>query len=168
MRLTILAAALVLSACGGSGTPEADDAIAADPGASETAVDGAAADVAEPTDVLLGTLCYRYEDDAVTEGLEIEVAESGAVTGYHFGTIHDEAAAYFAAFETELTGGQFGDTDEVTFQTYTEVDGDTQTGEETWTITTDGAKITAFEDGGTLTPFSCEELLFSIWPPIEE
>lgn len=168
MRLTILAAALVLSACGGSGTPEADDSVAADRGVSELGVDAASADANEATDALLGTICYRYEDDAVTEGLEIEVAESGSVTGYHFGTIHDEAAAYFAAFETELSEGQFGDTDEVTFQTYTEVDGDTQTGEETWTITADGARITAFEDGGTLTPFSCEELLFSIWPPIEE
>lgn len=167
MRLTILAAALIVGACGGGSDAPSTDAATTDLEAAPVS----GTDVVEASDTpapLLGTLCYRFEDETVTEGLEIEVLESGAVSGYHFGTAHNEEAAYFAAFETELTEGTIGEDDVVTFQTFTEVEGDTQTGEDSWIITADGARLAAFENANELTPFNCEDLLYSIWPPIEE
>ncbi|MEO0464922.1 MAG: hypothetical protein AAF216_00140 [Pseudomonadota bacterium] len=165
MRAVVIAVlGLGLVACGPSDVTEIDP----ESDATELASDSVneAADIVDGP--MLGSYCYRFEDESVTEGLEIEVYESGAVDGYHFGTIHDEEAGYFAAFETQLTEGVFGDGNTVTFQTYTEVDGDTQTGEDLWELTADGASLALFDQSATLLPFSCSDLINSIWPPMEE
>ena len=65
--------------------------------------------------------------------------ENGSVSGENYGSIHQEDAGYFAAFDTALSSGTLGDTSTVTFDTVTSVDGDTQNGSAIWYLSASGA-----------------------------
>lgn len=168
MRLTILAAGLFLAACSSpSGEPDGTGSDTAEEAA--ITAEPAAAPATKPKVATLeaGRYCYLIESDTSTEGLEIEVSPSGVYSGRHFGTVHDEAAAYYTAFETALSHGAAKEEMRVDFQTYTEVDGDTQTGEDSWVIRTDSAHLVAFPDA-VMASAPCETLAATVWPPIEE
>ena len=99
-------------------------------------------------------------------GLEVTVADNGIVTGTNYGQIHQEAAGYFASFDTQLTNGVQGEGDEVTFDHVTKVDGDTQTGRVMWTLTPDVAAPDGLET--KLTAADCDGLMDRIFPVIDE
>lgn len=148
MRPVLIASLLVLAACGGS-KDEPDDA---PPPASNDEVAGEAAagsmsdplpetvsPLADAAPLTPGTYCYYRNDENVTEGLEIIVSDEGAISGDNFGIIHQHAASYYAAFSTVLTGGAVGETSAVTFDTQTEVDGDSQSSSAIWYLSAEGA-----------------------------
>lgn len=177
MRFTILTAAIaLLAACspsqptddGSADAPVAPAGTAdveadATPGATEPAVDEPVATLAEPLPA--GQYCYYRDSAETTEALEIEVSEEGDVSGTNYGNIHQEEAAYYASFWIELTDGGFGEDGLYTFDSVTEVDGDTQVGTMTWSITPDTAAPEGFMDK-PLQSADCEGLEDRIFPPM--
>ena len=176
MRFSILMAALVLAGCSGeteeATTPpsEAMSAPAEAPPAETTEVD--APDVLENVDaetpnqepvILSGKHCYFSQTEQETEALEVEFAESGKITGYHYGAIHDAANAYYAAFDIDLSNGQLADDGGVTFDSVIEVDGDTQSETVAWVLTEEAAS----NEFKTLAAAACEGLMERVRPPIE-
>ena len=89
--------------------------------------------------------------------------ESGEVSGFHYGTIHDEEAAYFAAFDITLSSAVAGPDNSYTFDSLIEVDGDTQTEQVTWTLTETKASTRLTE----LDAAECDGLMNRVHPPIE-
>ena len=168
MRLTLIAAGLVLAACGApsDGVANTD---AEPPQELTLAPEPEPQQVAAPEIAMLeaGRYCYLMESETSTEGLELDVSPSGVYSGRHYGTVHDEAAAYYTAFETTLSHGEAMPGMEVNFQTYTEVDGDTQSGAETWVIMADSAHRAAFPEAA-LGEAACDHVSNTVWPPIEE
>ena len=166
MRLIFLAvASLALVACGNSDdtdntTPEAPGETSGETSTPETA------EAAPPNPLAAGQYCYFRDDENVTEGLEITVGDNGIVSGSNYGSIHQEAAGYFASFDTQLTNGVQGEGDEVTFDHVTEVDGDTQSGRVMWTLTPDVAAPDGLDT--QLTAAECDGLLERIFPVIDE
>ena len=163
----LITAALALTACGGGkddASSEAGDA----PGAAPASVEAAPAtpEAAPPNPLDAGTYCYFRDDENVTEALEITVADNGLVSGENYGNIHQEAAAYYASFSTELSNGVQGAGDEIMFDHVTEVDGDTQSGKVMWRLTPE----TAAPDGldTLLEEAECEGLADRVFPPMEE
>ncbi len=143
--LPLMAAALALAGCGN--TEDADrgqmpdtpqDAPAAESADAGTP-DAAASDAPRVETLTPGNYCYFRDDADVTEALELTVAEDGQMTGDNYGVIHQEDASYYASFTVEMTGGQPGEDGLVAFDTVTEVDGDTQTGEMRWHLSPDQA-----------------------------
>ncbi len=80
------------------------------------------------------TRCFFFADDVTDEGVELTRAPDGTFWGQHFGNIHSEAQGYYASFETWLIDGTRGPDGRVTFETITLVDGDTQYGDDVWTL----------------------------------
>lgn len=117
------------------------------------------------TPLSAGTHCYFREDESTTEGLEITLTEDGAMTGYNYGNIHQEEQAYYASFTIDLTDGVAGADNLVTFDSVTEVDGDTQTGPMAWIITEDSAAPEGFLDKPMQTA-DCDGLEDRIFPPL--
>ncbi|MEM5516055.1 hypothetical protein WNY37_03770 [Henriciella sp. AS95] len=166
MRIMVLTlAALALVACGKSETPD-DPAADTETATTAEASDVATQETAAPNPLDAGQYCYFRDDVNVTEGLEVTVADNGIVTGTNFGQIHQEAAGYFASFDTQLTNGVQGEGDEVTFDHVTKVDGDTQTGRVMWTLTPDVAAPDGLET--KLTAADCDGLMDRIFPVIDE
>lgn len=167
MNWKLAALALALSACG---APETDTAPAAPAPAEPLSQLPPEAPVAEPeiAYILPGRYCYFRAAESSTEGLDLTISDGGAMAGEHFGSIHDEASAYYAAFVTELTGGETGPEGRVTFQSVTEVDGDTQYGEEMWVITPELARLDAANVNDPLLLTDCAGLRERVWPPVEE
>ena len=112
-----------------------------------------------------GTHCYFRDDESTTEALEITVTGAGAISGANYGIIHQEEEAYYASFTIELTEGEAGADGLVTFDSVTEVDGDTQTGPMVWTLSPDAAAPEGFLDQ-PLQPADCEGLEDRIFPPM--
>ena len=168
--MTGLVALAVVSACGGGEAPTSpDEADAPAPPAPLTeAAPPAPVAPDEPIPPLAaGDFCYFHQDEAVTEALELTVTDAATASGSHFGVVHDEANSYFTAFDTELTNGVFGGDGTATFDAVTEVDGDTQTGEEQWTLTPETATRTGL-DAPLLTEAPCDGLVDRVFPPMVE
>ncbi|MGB3626626.1 MAG: hypothetical protein WA989_12405 [Henriciella sp.] len=168
-RLLFMASAVALAACGG-GAPDGEEAGNADAPASNPATDFTAEDTAPepaaPNPLDAGTYCYYRDDENVTEALEIEVAANGMLSGENYGSIHQEAAAYYASFTTELSNGLQGPGDEVMFDQVTEVDGDTQRGKVMWRLTPQSAAPDGLET--LLNEADCDGLKDRVFPPIDE
>jgi len=165
MRIPVLIAAVLLAGCGGQ-EPATDEAAA--PSAEETTAQETVAETPPVTveeAYLTGQHCYFSQTDTETEGLDVMFLEDGSASGVHFGTVHDEANAYFATWETTLSGGEVGEASTVYFSAVTEVDGDTQTAETEWVITDASASEVGVEK--SLPPAECEGLVERVWPPIE-
>ena len=152
---SVLALSLIMSGAALiAGCQPADD----EPATESAATQADDADKAEDVQVFeAGDHCYSFESDQSTEGLRLTVNEKGSVMGVHFGVIHDEENAYYAAFETTLTDGQISGTNTVKFNTETHVDGDHQFGEDNWVIMPEMAHLMNWPDK-PLTTTECEGL----------
>lgn len=161
MRWTVLmAGAALLAACGadeGTETLEIDTPPSAEAPETLPVIEA---------EMLTGTHCYFSQTETETEGLTVTFDANGTATGRHFGTIHDEASAYFAAFDVTLTEGEVGEADTVSFDAVIEVDGDTQFETSDWVITEASANMVGVEEA--LLPTECDGLMDRIWPPISE
>ncbi len=167
MRYLVIAGALALASCGGPDTPEGDtETDTAAPAVQGETTETTAAVEPETDPLSPGTYCYYRDDENVTEGLQVMVTDTGTVSGENYGTIHQEAAGYFASFTTTLTEGQTGDNADVTFDTVTEVDGDTQMGSAIWELTPDTAAPDGLET--LLASAPCDGLADRVFPPVEE
>ena len=168
--MTGLVALAVVSACGGGEAPTSPDEAGA-PAPPAPLIEAAPPAPVAPDDPIpplaAGSFCYFHQDEAVTEALELTVTDAAMASGDHFGVVHDEANSYFAAFDTELTNGRFGGDGTATFDAVTEVDGDTQTSEEQWTLTPETATRTGL-DAPVLTEAPCEGLVDRVFPPMVE
>lgn len=102
------------------------------------------------------TRCYISLGASSTEGMRVTSAPDGTLWGSHFGVIHVQASGYFAAFDTWLIDGRRGGDGNVLFDTITEVDGDTQYGDQEWIITPDTAGQTGWPY--RMEPAECEGL----------
>ncbi len=112
-----------------------------------------------------GKYCYFAKNETSTEGFQLTITEAETASAQYFGTIHNDASAYYAAFETQLSNGKLDAKGKATFSSVTEVDGDTQTGQETWVFTPDQAHS---NDGRVkLSKAPCATLLDSVWPQVE-
>lgn len=100
--------------------------------------------------------CYISLSETASEGMHVTTTPDGSVWGRHFGTVHDAKAAYYTYFETWLIAGEPTPNGNVRFETITEVDGDTQFGNENWILTPGGAGPAAF--GANLQPADCDTL----------
>ncbi len=170
MRIAIICAAFALAACGG-----AEDETLPEPDAtaerSETPeiIENAEEVPVEPEAVapeltkLSGKNCYFSQTEQVTEALEVTFAEDGGIAGFHYGTIHDDANAYYAAFDVDLSNGQAMPDGSVQFDSVIEVDGDTQTETAVWTFTEELATTSVNQ----LSAADCEGLMDRVRPPIE-
>ncbi len=167
--------ALVLAACGQSETVEPVEAAPA-PVEAAVPVAEAAGEVTEAISdaattaisaLTEGEYCYFLQEDSSTEGLEITLDIAGVFSGRHYGTIHDAENAYYAAFETILSDGQLNDEGVVNFTAVTEVDGDTQYGEEPWVISAEGAHSAHWDDA-VMEPADCDFVDATVWPPVPE
>lgn len=161
IKAAIFLSAIMLAACG-----DRDETVPADPPpvppeAGEAAEAGGAAGTA----LAPGTYCYFREDADTTEALEILVTEAGEISGTNYGSIHQEEQAYYASFEIELTSGVAGADGDITFDSVTQVDGDTQTGPMTWSIAPDAAAPDGFVDK-PLQPAECDGLEDLVFPPM--
>lgn len=165
MRYLLIASLLVLSACGGKDgePPEAPDA--GESAGPETGnevppeqqkLPEIVSPLADAEPLTPGTYCYFRDDENVTEGLEVNVMDDGRVSGDNFGTIHQEAAGYYAAFSTTLSNGSLGDSAAVTFDTETNVDGDSQRSSAIWYLSETGAVPDGLDM--MLEPAPCEGL----------
>lgn len=158
MRLLPLFSAMAaLSACGG---PPAETA-PADPAPAPAVPSETSTDRALPLPA--GQHCYFRDSTDVTEGLELTVTETGDISGSSYGSIHQEAEAYYASFDIELTSGSVSEDGLVTFESVTRVDGDTQIGTMSWSITPDAAAPEGFLDE-PMQPAACEGLVERIFP----
>ncbi len=164
--------ALALAGCGAPQVREAAEPGSAqtEPPSAEMSFEPVAPAGPAPVEIAVmqaGQYCYLLESETSTEGLEITVSNGGVYSGSHYGTVHDEPAAYFTAFETSLSAGRPDSENRVVFQSRTEVDGDTQTGEDIWKITPDKAHPEAFADA-VMKPADCASLANTVWPVLEE
>lgn len=166
MRSIIISAtALFAVACSpNSDTDVAGDEVAAPPPAENETEETGEETAAMPR-LAVGQYCYFRDSADTTEALEIEVSGDGAVTGSNYGNIHQEDAGYFASFDIALTSGEIVEDGLITFDSVTEVDGDTQVGTMTWSITEDAASPEGFQ-GEPLTPASCDGLEDRVFPPM--
>ncbi|MEQ8557662.1 MAG: hypothetical protein RIB03_05040 [Henriciella sp.] len=167
--LTFLAASAILAACGGADDTPSDIAAPAPP-ATETgqtppssAASGGDRAASATLDLPVGTHCYFRDDASTTEGLEVTVSEAGDFSGSNYGLIHQEEEAYYASFDITLTNGRTGESGLVTFDSVTEVDGDTQTGTMTWEITSQGAAPDGFLEE-PMQPADCDGLADRVFP----
>lgn len=164
MRWTVVAAGLVLSACG-----QPDERAETDAAAGET-VEAAETPAQEPETVATQPewpQCFFEKTTTETVGLEIDRADSGAYRGQYFGTVHNEELAYYTAFDGALSNGvQDEATGALTFDQIMEVDGDTQTEPITWILSEEGARQPEFDN--TLPRSPCVGLYERVWPPITE
>ncbi|MCI4644633.1 MAG: hypothetical protein MRY64_07615 [Hyphomonadaceae bacterium] len=166
MRGVVIAGLLALAACGGSEVAEEIEADTPPVETAETLEETSPGPAPEEIALLAaGDYCYFHEDEIATEALEIHVAGDGSIAGSHYGEVHDEANAYFTSFDTALSNGQPGADGAIVFQTVTEVEGDTQTGDQIWTLTPEAASMADFDP--VFTPAECDGLMNTIWPPIE-
>lgn len=166
MRCILIASALALSACGGGNgedpqtAPEpAPEQVAAGSDTAPASTDPlpeVSSPLADADPLTPGTYCFYRNDENVTEGLDVTVTEEGAISGRNFGIIHQHAASYYASFTTELSNGALGDTSAVTFDTQTEVDGDSQASSAIWYLSDQGAVPDGLDI--TLQPAACEGL----------
>ena len=177
MRFIILTTAMALRAACNPSAPANDDPADAPvpptenpqaeasptPDAAEATADDPATAAADPLPA--GQYCYYRDSADTTEAMEIEVTEEGDVSGTNYGNIHQEEAAYYASFWIELTNGGFGENGLYTFDSVTEVDGDTQVGTMTWSITPETAAPDGFMDK-PLQAADCEGLEERIFPPM--
>lgn len=163
----LITAALALTACGNGkdeASSEGADATAAGTASTETV--SPTAEAAPPNPLDAGMYCYFRDDENVTEALEITVADNGLVSGENYGNIHQEAAAYYASFSTELSNGVQGAGDEVMFDHVTEVDGDTQSGKVMWRLTPENAAPDGLDT--LLGEADCDGLMDRVFPPMDE
>lgn len=177
MRFTTLTAAIAMMAACSPSAPAGDGSAdapvppaespqaeaGATPDTPEAAADEPATAAADP--LAAGQYCYYRDSADTTEAMEIEVTEEGDVSGTNYGNIHQEEAAYYASFWIELTNGGFGENGLYTFDSVTEVDGDTQVGTMTWSITPETAAPDGFMDK-PLQAADCEGLEERIFPPM--
>jgi len=150
MRRTLLAIlGLTLAACGGR-----DDASAPETPETDTTATPEHLTLIEPTPdpappeappMLVGEFCFFKADENTDEGLRV-VFDGTTGSGAHFGVIHQEEEAYYAAFDTQLSNGQILADGAYKFTTVTEVDGDTQHDEEVWRITPQLAHLSDLEE----------------------
>lgn len=169
MKEFLLPVCLALAACGapaGGNEGTAGD-VASEPLAETLAPEVTPNEPVDAAQLAAGRYCYLLESETSTEGLEIDVSASGVYSGRHYGTVHDEASSYFTAFETTLSHGEAMEDMRVGFQTLTKVDGDTQTGDDTWVIRMDEAHLGAFPDA-VMVAVACDMVAATVWPPIEE
>lgn len=166
MKYYVIAGLLALASCGGPDAPDGDTETdtASAPEAPAPSEPVKAEPQTDPLDA--GVYCYFRDDENVTEGLEITVTDDGGVSGENYGTIHQEAAGYYASFTTTLTEGQTGETADVTFETVTEVDGDTQMGSAIWELTPEAAAPDGLDT--LLASADCDGLQDRVFPPVEE
>ena len=147
MRYLLVASLLALAACGGNDSEPPEAPAPADEGvgmgeelpADQQPLPEIISPLADAAPLTPGTYCYYRDDENVTEGLEINVMDDGSVSGDNYGVIHQEAAGYYAAFSTVLSSGALGDTAAVTFDTQTDVDGDSQRSSAIWYVSEKGA-----------------------------
>ena len=170
MRLAIVtAAALTLAACG-NGDKADDNVSESAPPQTEVASDSSPAPAepeaapAEPLDA--GQYCFFRDDENVTEGMELTVGDNGIITGRNYGHIHQEAAAYYASFQTELSNGVQGTGNNVNFEYVTEVDGDTQSGSVVWAVTPERAAPDGLQT--FLAATECDGLMDRVFPVISD
>ena len=170
MRVSILIAALALASCSGGAdeTTEAQPETGAEAPA-ETPAETPPAETSEPEMPeaepvkLTGKFCYFSKTETETEAMEVTFPEAGDITGIHYGVVHDEANAYFTAFDIDMTAGQYTSSGAVSFDTVYEVDGFTDSEKATWTF----SEQTATSEVKTLTTAACEGLVERVHPPIE-
>lgn len=173
MRLLVILAGLALAACSSETKDAAEtppDAIldpatvASDesPPAETSETDEMEKPVADPAK-LTGKHCYFLKTETETQALEVTFPEAADITGTHYGVVHDEANAYFTAFDIKMTSGQYVPGGFVSFETIIEVDGDTQTEVATWTFTEEAAS----NQFVSLEAAECEGLIQRVHPPIE-
>lgn len=165
MRWTPLFAAAALAACGQSETATPELELETPPPVAEDASTAEDAMIVEEA-YLDGTHCYFNQNETVTEGLTVTFNTDGSAAGRHFGTIHDEASAYYTAFDVALSEGEVGEASTVNFSAVIEVDGDTQFENTDWVITEASASEVGVEK--TLNPTECDGLIERVWPPIAE
>lgn len=164
MRYLLVASLLALAACGGNDSEPPEAPAPADEGvgmgeelpADQQPLPEIISPLADAAPLTPGTYCYYRDDENVTEGLEINVMDDGSVSGDNYGVIHQEAAGYYAAFSTVLSSGALGDTAAVTFDTQTDVDGDSQRSSAIWYVSEKGAVPDGLDI--MLEPASCEGL----------
>jgi len=161
MRIALIIAVGTLSACGAQ-PPTSEDSTASE--ITETIVSEAMPPVQET--YLDGQHCYFSKTDTETEALDVTFYADGSATGNHFGTVHDEANAYYTSWETALNDGEVGEASGVNFNAVTEIEGDTQTNNTDWIITDSSASEVGVEKSMTSVP--CEGLVDRVWPPVEE
>lgn len=172
-RVFVAILGLTLAACGKS-----DDASAPETPAPTTTATPEHVTIEPPTPdprppelppMLEGEFCFFKADADTDEGLRVTF-DGTSGQGSHFGVIHQEEEAYYAAFDTQLSSGEILPDGTYKFTTVTEVDGDTQHGEEIWTITPDNAFRPALVDmgGSPLLSASCTGLEDQVYGgPIE-
>ena len=112
-----------------------------------------------------GKYCYFLKNETSTEGLQLTILENGSASAQYFGTIHNDASAYYAAFETQLSNASLDNTGKATFSAITEVDGDTQHNQETWQFSKETA--TSVDHNFSLTTSPCATLMDKVWPQVE-
>lgn len=167
MRWTMMILAATLAACGSDNTEPVVEAPVTVPETQESVTEAPGIDVpAAEAAPLTGTYCYFSDTATETEGMIVTLNENGTAEGRHFGTIHDEASAYYASFEVTLSNGQPTVADVFSFDAVVEVDGDTQEGSVDWVIRQDSAN--ELGNDKPLATADCDGLEDRIWPPVEE
>jgi hypothetical protein len=164
MRPVLLAVFLPLAACGGNDDEpapaqprtEASAETVEAPGPEQQPLPEIVSPLADAAPLTPGLYCYYRNDENVTEGLKITVSDAGAVSGDNYGIIHQRAADYFASFTTTLSSGTLNETAAVTFETMTNVDGETQSSSAIWYLSEEGAVPDGLDI--TLEPVACEGL----------
>ena len=151
-----IAAAAALAACSGSDTPAQDNSASTPPGTTGAATPASS--------LPAGTHCYFRDSEDVTEGLEVTVTEAGDLSASNYGTIHQDDEGYYTSFDIQLTSGMMGEDGLITFDAVTQVDGDTQTGPMTWSITPEAAAPDGYLDA-PMEAADCEGLEIRVFPP---
>lgn len=166
MRFTILLAAsamaTVLTACGGNPPENPEVDIVAEAPTPEVPLEA----VVVEAPAMVGQFCYFSDTETETEGLDVTLTETGEATGRHFGSIHNEAAAYYTAFDIALSNGEVGEAQTVNFDAVIEVDGDTHRENIDWVITAQSASEVGVEK--IMSSVRCNGLMDRVWPPMVE
>ena len=96
-----------------------------------TATAAPAPEAAAPSGPAAGTTCYVFADETIDISTELTYDGTSAVSGTLVGTIHDKAEGYFTSYATDFEGTREGDN--LKLKTKTEIEGDVQEEEATWT-----------------------------------
>jgi len=85
-----------------------------------------------------GEYCYEAKTDSLDAIIRLTIAANGQVTGDGSATIQDEANSYYSSYTQVLSGSLNGD--ELALDVGTQIEGDVQNANETWTL--DGDRLT--------------------------
>jgi len=135
-------AALSLAACS-SAVPTVTVSISANPSTSAAnpahKVEAKVTAVASTKAALdPGEYCYETKTDSLDAIIRLTIAANGQVTGDGSATIQDEANSYYSSYTQVLSGSLNGD--ELALDVGTQIEGDVQNANETWTL--DGDRLT--------------------------